>query len=56
MALCVFLRILFTELALLITDKQRSFENDIMTHHKINKRKIPRNGTNIVPYIDFFYF
>ena len=35
------------------TDKQRSFENYIMTHHSINKRKIPRNGTNIVPYINF---
>ena len=50
------LRLLFTDLALLITDKQRSFENDIMTHHTINKRKIPRNGTNIVPYIEVFYF
>ena len=27
--------------------------NNIMTHHAINKRKIPRNGTNIVPYINF---
>ena len=35
------------------TDKKRSFENYIMTHHGINIRKIPRDGTNIVRYIDF---
>ena len=35
------------------TDKQRSFEKYIMTHHGINIRKIPRNGTDIVRYIDF---
>ena len=35
------------------TDKQRSFEKYIMTHHGINIRKIPRNGTYIVRYIDF---
>ena len=35
------------------TDKKRSFENYIMTHHGINITKIPRDGTNIVRYIDF---
>ena len=35
------------------TDKQRSFEKYIMTHHGINIRKIPRNGTNTIRYIDF---
>ena len=35
------------------TDKKRSFEKYIMTHHGINIRKIPRNGTYIVRYIDF---
>ena len=34
------------------TDKQRSFEKYIMTHHGISISKIPRNGNNDVRYID----
>ena len=43
MALCVFFKDIIRWAGGYNTDKQRFFENYIMTHHAINKSKMPRN-------------